>query len=53
MAFLDVEHYLGLRKGRTTWSTDGNEGQVVVKTLIGEILNGSGLRHGTKSPNSI
>ncbi|MFZ0978974.1 MAG: SIR2 family protein [Candidatus Acidiferrales bacterium] len=37
MAFLDVEHYLGLR-GKDTWSTDGNEGQVVVKTLIGEIL---------------
>jgi hypothetical protein len=37
MAFLDVEHYLGLR-GKDTWSPDGNEGQVVVKTLIGEIL---------------
>lgn len=37
MAFLDVEHYLGLR-GKDTWSRDGNEGQIVVKTLIGEIL---------------
>ncbi|MGI0133660.1 MAG: hypothetical protein ACREBW_01715 [Candidatus Micrarchaeaceae archaeon] len=37
MAFLDVEHYLGLR-GSNTWSDDGNESQVVVKTLIGEIL---------------
>ena len=37
MAFLDVEHYFGLR-GSDTWSEDGNEGQVVVKTLIGEIL---------------
>jgi hypothetical protein len=37
LAFLDIEHYLGLR-GRHTWSDDGNEGQVVVKTLIGEIL---------------
>jgi hypothetical protein len=37
MAFLDIEHYLGLR-GKDTWSPDGNEGQVVVKTLIGEIL---------------
>ncbi len=37
MAFLDVEHYLGLR-GSDTWSGDGNESQVVVKTLIGEIL---------------
>jgi hypothetical protein len=37
MAFLDVEYYLGLR-GSETWSEDGNESQVVVKTLIGEIL---------------
>ena len=37
MAFLDVEHYLGLR-GSDTWSSDGNESQVAVKTLIGEIL---------------
>jgi len=37
MAFLDVEHYLGLR-GKETWSSHGNEAQVVVKTLIGEIL---------------
>lgn len=37
MAFLDVEYYLGLR-GKETWSEDGNESQVVVKTLIGEIL---------------
>jgi hypothetical protein len=37
LAFLDVEHHLGLR-GSDTWSADGNEGQVVVKTLIGKIL---------------
>jgi len=37
MAFLDIEHYLGLR-GNDTWSDDGNEAQIVVKTLIGEIL---------------
>jgi len=37
LAFLDIEHYLGLR-GSDTWSVDGNEAQVVVKTLIGEIL---------------
>ena len=37
MAFLDVEFHLGLR-GKETWSSDGNESQVVVKTLIGEIL---------------
>lgn len=38
LGFLDIEHYLGLR-GSDTWSTDGNEGQVVVKTMIGEILS--------------
>ena len=38
LGYLDVEHYLGLR-GKDTWSKDGNEGQVVVKTLIGEILS--------------
>ena len=37
MAFLDIEHFLGLR-GSDTWSSHGNETQVVVKTLIGEIL---------------
>ncbi|MEW6262761.1 MAG: hypothetical protein AB1641_06745 [Thermodesulfobacteriota bacterium] len=37
LGYLDVEHYLGLR-GKNTWSIDGNEGQVVVKTLIGNIL---------------
>ena len=37
LAFLDVEHYLGLR-GSDTGSSQGNESQVVVKTLIGEIL---------------
>jgi len=37
LGFLDIEHFLGLR-GSNTWSRDGNEGQVAVKTLIGEIL---------------
>lgn len=37
LGFLDIEHYLGLR-GSDTWSVDGNEGQIVIKTLIGEIL---------------
>lgn len=37
LRFLDIEHYLGFR-GSDTWSEDGNEGQIVVKTLIGEIL---------------
>ncbi len=37
MRVLDIEHFLGLR-GSDTWSSHGNEGTVVVKTLIGEIL---------------
>lgn len=37
MRFLDIEHYLGLR-GSDTWSNDGNEGTVVTKYLIGQIL---------------
>lgn len=37
MSFLDVEFHLGLR-GKDTWSSQGNETQVVVKTLIGQIL---------------
>lgn len=38
MHFLDIEHFLGLR-GSDTWSREGNEGTVVVKTLIGHILS--------------
>lgn len=37
LGFLDIEHHLGLR-GSDTWSRDGNEAQVVVKTLIGQVL---------------
>jgi hypothetical protein len=37
LGFLDIEHHLGL-SGSDTWSEDGNESQVVVKTLIGQIL---------------
>jgi hypothetical protein len=37
LGFLDVEHHLGLR-GSDTWSEDGNESQVIIKTLIGQIL---------------
>ena len=37
MKYLDIEHYLGVR-GSDTWSEDGNEGTIVTKTLIGEIL---------------
>lgn len=35
--YLDIEHYLGLR-GSDTWSTEGNEGTIVTKYLIGKIL---------------
>ena len=38
MGYLDIEHHLGLR-GSDTWSDQGNEGQVVIKTLIGQILS--------------
>ena len=37
MRFLDIEHYLGLRGGKT-WSEDGNESTVLTKILIGSIL---------------
>lgn len=37
LGHLDIEFHLGLR-GSETWSRDGNEGQVVVKTLLGQIL---------------
>jgi SIR2-like domain len=37
LGFLDIEHYLGLR-GSDTWSEDGNESQVIIKLLIGQIL---------------
>ena len=38
ISFLDIEHYLGL-KGSDTWSHDGNESQIAIKYLIGEIIN--------------
>jgi len=37
LGYLDVEFILGLR-GSDTWSADGNETQVLVKTLIGQII---------------
>ncbi|MBM4035121.1 MAG: hypothetical protein FJ291_25540 [Planctomycetes bacterium] len=37
LAFLDIEHHLGLL-GSDTWSDAGNKCQVLVKCLIGEIL---------------
>ncbi len=38
MQFLDIEHHLRLRGG-DTWSKEGNEGTVVTKVLIGDILS--------------
>jgi hypothetical protein len=37
LSYLDVEFHLGLL-GKDTWSSEGNETQVIVKTLIGQIL---------------
>jgi SIR2-like protein len=37
LAYLDLEHFLGLR-GSDTWSDQGNESQIVVKRLIGQVL---------------
>lgn len=38
MAFLDIEYFLGLR-GSDTFSDDGNETQIIIKKLIGEIIS--------------
>jgi hypothetical protein len=37
LAFLDLEYFLGLR-GSDTWSSGGNESQIIVKTLLAQIL---------------
>lgn len=37
LGFLDTEHYLGL-KGKDTFSSDGNESQLMVRKAIGKIL---------------
>jgi len=37
LAFLDVEHYLGL-KGKDTWSDEGNESQLMVRWGIANVL---------------
>lgn len=38
LGFLDVEHVLGL-KGKDTWSTEGNETQLMVRTAIAKVLH--------------
>jgi SIR2-like domain len=35
--YLDLEYHLNLR-GSHTWSEDGNEAQIVAKTLIGQVI---------------
>ena len=37
LGYLDIEYHLTLR-GSYTWSEDGNEAQVVAKTLIGQVI---------------
>jgi len=37
LGYLDVEHYLGL-KGKDTWSSEGNEAQLMIRTAIAQVL---------------
>jgi hypothetical protein len=37
LGFLDVEHYLGL-KGKDTWSSEGNESQLIARKAIAQII---------------
>ena len=37
LAFLDNEHFLRL-KGKDTWSSDGNESQLMIRHAIGRVL---------------
>lgn len=38
LGFLDVEHYLGL-KGKDTWSSEGNESQLMMRAGIAKVLH--------------
>jgi hypothetical protein len=38
MSYLDIEHFLGLR-GSDTWSSEGNESQIITKKAIGEVIH--------------
>ena len=40
LGFLDVEHYLGL-KGSDTWSSEGNESQLMIRTAIAQVIHGN------------
>jgi hypothetical protein len=37
LGYLDIEYHLELR-GSETWSDEGNEAQIVAKTLIGQVI---------------
>jgi hypothetical protein len=37
MSYLDMEHYLGLR-GSDTWSSEGNESQLIIRNGIMEVI---------------
>lgn len=38
MSYLDIEHYLGFR-GSKTWSSEGNESQLMIRKAIGNIIH--------------
>lgn len=38
MSYLDIEHYLGFR-GSKTWSSEGNESQLMIRRAIGHVIN--------------
>lgn len=38
LGFLDIEHYLGL-KGKDTWSSEGNESQLMIRQAIGQVIS--------------
>jgi hypothetical protein len=38
MSYLDIEHYLGFR-GSKTWSQEGNESQLMVRSAIGHVIH--------------
>ncbi|AJD54345.1 SIR2-like domain-containing protein [Thalassospira xiamenensis M-5 = DSM 17429] len=38
MSFLDIEHFLRLR-GSDTWSSEGNETQLMIRRSIGEVIH--------------
>jgi hypothetical protein len=38
MSYLDIEHYLGFR-GSKTWSSEGNESQLMIRKAIGHVIH--------------